>query len=619
MSDRIEKIKTILSHPKWPAMLAIGWLCLVSLLWKGELNADDFFHRAMLQGSDSLYSMGFEHASVDRSFSEKIGCLFCFIPKGEENVAKFKEMGVIPWWTAPDLQISFWRPFSAMTHWLDYQLWPDNPNLMQYHSLAWDAGVIFFVALLFQMLFKGSNFAPWVAGLAVLLFTVDVSLLGPVKWLANRNAVIAAFWGVATLLLHLQWRREGGVKFALLSMLTLLLALLSGEGGIATFAYLFAFALCLDESNYKSRMLSLLPAFFIIVAWRIVYKTLEYGAFNSGMYLDPINESGDFLLSVVDRGVALLFFQYSGIDGIYNIFSPNTKIGFWLFAVGFLSIVGVVLTPLLKNQPVARFLLVGSIISVIPSCANAVPSGRLLFFASMGASGLVAMLIATASATENRMTRYLRRYFITVHLVFGTISWVLVSVVLLVIGPAEMPKTLALENVKFDSSKKVVMLTVPNPFMVTYLHFYREYMGLPQLHQPRLIAPAYTHIVLHRKGPKTIQLLAPYGLSLLPETNPSEKGDGSLPLFSPAFAMKAFSGILRSSSSPFEEGEVIELSDMKVDINQVNEVGEPLDITVEFQQELNDITWFAWNGEDELYFEVVIPEVGKPLELTSSL
>ena len=610
----MNKLKGILAQPKWPAMMAIGWLILFSLLWRGELITDDLLHRTMLQGSESLYAMGFDNAHPDRSFSEKIDCLFCFVTKGEGNVQKFKEMGVVPWWTGSELQVSFWRPFSALTHWLDYQLWPDNPTLMLYHSLIWYAGLIFLVGCLFRRL----QFLPWVAGLAVLIFALDASFIFPMKWLANRNAVITAFWGVMTLILHVRWRKGEGIGNAVLSQLTLMLALLSGEGGIAIIAYLFAFALCLDEASYRSRILSLLPACVVIVGWRVIYKSLEYGAYHSGMYLDPFNDTSEFLLGVLDRGVVLLFFQYSGIDIIYNMLSPNGKVGLWMFSMGFLSVVAVTFTPLLKQTPLARFLLVGSVIAVIPACACAMPSGRLLFLVSIGASGLVAMFIAGASDSTSRAARYLRRYYIVMHLVVSLLVWVGGSVALLVIERPVIPKELALDTVDFDTSKQVILLTVPNPFLMSYLSFYREYAGLATLQKPRVLAPAYAKIELTRVGLNTILLKAEHGLSLLPMTPPSVN-IGSVPVLSPVYSKKSISSIFRANSSSFEAEETIELSDMKVTINQVDGNGEPTNVTIGFQSNLDGYEWLAWDKDKELYVKVQLPIIGASMSLVSSL
>ena len=57
--------------------------------------------------------------------------------------ADLRAAGFHPWWSDLAVQMRFFRPLSAATHLLDYQLWPDQPALHHLHSLAWYALSIF--------------------------------------------------------------------------------------------------------------------------------------------------------------------------------------------------------------------------------------------------------------------------------------------------------------------------------------------------------------------------------------------------------------------------------------------------------------------------------------------
>src|SRR5262249_58502494 len=48
-----------------------------------------------------------------------------------------RQSGAYPWWTLPEGQVAFWRPLSALTHWIDFALWPDAPQVMHGQSLLW--------------------------------------------------------------------------------------------------------------------------------------------------------------------------------------------------------------------------------------------------------------------------------------------------------------------------------------------------------------------------------------------------------------------------------------------------------------------------------------------------
>ena len=101
-------------------------------LWSG-LAADDYIHAAMLR-----HRPGFT--------TEPLG-LFTFVRAGDVATAG---RIALPWWSSPDLQIAFWRPVSAVTHVLDYALWPDVPWLMHAHSVLWYAAAVLLAGRLFQ-------------------------------------------------------------------------------------------------------------------------------------------------------------------------------------------------------------------------------------------------------------------------------------------------------------------------------------------------------------------------------------------------------------------------------------------------------------------------------------
>ena len=71
---------------------------------------------------------------------------------------------------------------------------------------------------------------------------------GPtVSWIANRNAIVAALFGTLALLLHHRGRTRADKLAAALAAACLALSMLAAESGIAFYAYLFAYALCLDR------------------------------------------------------------------------------------------------------------------------------------------------------------------------------------------------------------------------------------------------------------------------------------------------------------------------------------------------------------------------------------
>src|SRR5512140_947161 len=130
--------------------------------------------------------------------------LFDFMNGDSSRTHMLIDRGVVPWWTFPTIRLSFWRPLSALTHWVDYLLWPQSSVLMHLQNLFWLGALVAATALLYRR-FLGT---PWVAGLAALFFALDDAHGLPAGWIANRNALVAGFFGVLVLLVHDRWRRE---------------------------------------------------------------------------------------------------------------------------------------------------------------------------------------------------------------------------------------------------------------------------------------------------------------------------------------------------------------------------------------------------------------------------
>ncbi|MCH8006527.1 MAG: hypothetical protein IH888_09895 [Planctomycetes bacterium] len=183
-------LRDMLNYRYLPVVLAIlASLLTVPSLWAG-LSNDDLMHRQLLLDSATTLTTALRE-------------LFTFIEP--DTTVQFMDQGVLPWWTLDEARISFFRPVTALTHWLDYQLWPDSFVLMHAQSVVWYGGVGALVALFYRRFFG----PVWVAGLAALLFVVDDSHVTPVTWLANRNALLAVFFGLLALLAHDRWRRGG--------------------------------------------------------------------------------------------------------------------------------------------------------------------------------------------------------------------------------------------------------------------------------------------------------------------------------------------------------------------------------------------------------------------------
>lgn len=133
-----------------------------------------------------------------------------------------KNYGTLPWWTPDDLRLSLCRPAAALTHWIDYRLFPDSPALMHAHNVAWFAAVVLAVTTVYRKLI-GAN---WAAGLAALLFLLDADTYFPAALVANRGYFLALFFGLLCLYEHHQWRSTKSRSAMWLSALFLAFSIL---------------------------------------------------------------------------------------------------------------------------------------------------------------------------------------------------------------------------------------------------------------------------------------------------------------------------------------------------------------------------------------------------------
>jgi hypothetical protein len=229
--------------------------------------------------------------------------LFTFGQPGELN-QRFMERGILlPWWTDPNYLVSFFRPLSALTHAVDIWLWPSTPAVAHVHTIAWYALLLAIVWRVYARFVEPT----WLGTFAFALYTLDDTHGDAVAWIANRHAVIATAFGLLAFLAHDSHRRgRFGRLGACLGPALLTLGLLSGETALAACAYLFAYAVFIDEAAPGQRVLSLLPYAAVAVVWRLVYQSFGYGASGSDGYLDPGRDPAAFLARLPAAFAALL-------------------------------------------------------------------------------------------------------------------------------------------------------------------------------------------------------------------------------------------------------------------------------------------------------------------------
>jgi hypothetical protein len=550
------------------------------------LEADDYYHRAVLAGSPRFH---------DQLRGPQ--AMFRFLIGEPEHNRRWMDVGFLPWWTDPDIKAEFFQLIPTQTHIFDYWLWSNQPALMHVHSLVWFAVLILLVARFYRQILGPT----WLAGVAALLFAIDDAHSAPIGWICNRNDLIAATFGVGCLIAHDLWRREKRLWSFWASAVLLALSLCSKEAGIATCAYLFAYALWLDKSTLWQRALTLVPYGVVLILWRAVRDAQGYGVAHIGYYVDPITDPWRFVEALLGRFPVLLFGQWAMFSDISIIFRKLLGSPFWWIAVGYIGLLGLVLFPLIQRDRIARYFATGMLLAVIPSCAT-FPMDRLLTFVGLGAFGLLAQFWNLVFVVDpQRPQPFLwRMVALPVALLLIVLHVVLAPLLLTVrvtapVGPREMIAS-GYVRVPFDETieqQDLIVVNAPIPMFVGYCLLNFEHDGKPVPRAVRSLAPGNRPMSITRTDVRTLEVEPETGYLILVDK------------------------LFRNESRPLHVGEKIHVARMTATILTVTADGRPQKVEFRFETALEDpsLRWLRFQAGEFLPWNP--PAIGETVILTS--
>jgi len=450
-------------------------------VFSGEV-LDDLFHRALLRPEGPVPGTAGEHG------------VFGFLDDELARRRALLDRGVFPWWTGAATRVAFLRPIAELTHRLDYLLWPGSPAAMHLHTLAWAFALVCAAGLLYRRLLGGRA-----ALLATFLFAVDDAHGAAAGWNANRNAVLAALFGVLALLEHDRARRAG-VRGAYLTAPALALAsLLSAEAGVATIAYVASYALFLDRGSPRGRALSVAPYVALAAGVRVVAGALGYGARSSGLYVDPVADPARWAGAFLERGPTILAGQWGPVPSdLFALASSEERRVGAVVATALVLLVAWGLAPIVRTDPAARFFAAGMLGSVAPASA-ALPADRLLLFVGLGAMGLLGRALPVILAARGPR-RTLGVALACTHLVLAPLLFpVRAYAVRWFAGLLEPCLTVP------DGSRDVVMVNALE-VCPAYCPIRAALDGRPAPPGVRTLAGGSDHVELERTGPRSVRV-----------------------------------------------------------------------------------------------------------------
>jgi hypothetical protein len=546
----LTRIRRWLASPRALVVLPLlaALLGLPSLA--GGLALDDLLvHERLTTGSGGLASV------------------YDFIADGPAEVAEKRATGAFPWWTADDLRVRFFRPLTAATLAFDVRV-SGAPWWMHLHSVLWSVLLAVAAGAVIRVTMRRCGEAPWIGGLALLLFVLDDAHAASVGWISARHGVLGATFAVAALLAHMRWRGAGWTAGALLGPAALAVGLLASETALGALAYLTAHALTLEASDgWRARVLPLAPYLVVTAIWYAVYRLLGHGAAGCGMYIDPGADPLAFAGAALLHAPLLLMAQL-GLPGVVELlpFVPGALGPASVLAwVGLLACAWV-LRPVLRGSAAARFWAVGMVLATLP-VAGALPGDRNLLLVGLGGAGLVAAAISTlhSDLRPGRLLRALAWVWLLVH---GLLAALLVGPRMLAPAALQATITRAAERLPEPAELRPVLLVQAPGDLFT-------------LYTPAIRGAGGVHVLYAGSGALTL-----------------ERHDARTLVLRPAGGWFAAPGdrIFRAADRPIHAGERFTLPAATSTVLEVDADGRPLALEIRGDEPLDagPLRWMAW-------------------------
>ena len=553
----------------------------------GGMIADDHHFRMIARGMPGIPEIS--QSPLDA---------FNFTGMTPEDRAVRKARGLTAWWTHEDMQIAFWRPVSALTHWFDNTLWGDHAWLMHLHNILWYGILVAAVALLYRRF----GMPGWIAALAALLYAVDEAHGIPVAWIASRNALLSGLFGVLCLIAHDAWRRQGWRLAGMGAPLLFGAGLLSAEAAAATAGFLLAYALFMDRGGRFHRAVSLLPYLCVGVIWRAAYTHLGYGVAATHLYIEPAHQPLTFLGNMLIHIPLMLSGRFAFPDpSVWLVLGPMARLALVMWALVVIGAVLWLLPPGWTQKRELRFWLAGTLIAMVPACATW-PQNRLTILPGVGAMALLAHAIAagiqkrgTAPEPPSRAWRARKRLALALfvaNVMFGALVFAMFAgsigfpAAYMAAVDAHLPDEQTLEQTS------LVIVSAPMDAFGVSIPIRQSSRGGPVPHSLLQLRGGFGPATLFRVDSSTVIVTTLDGLIEIP-----------------------WSMLFRNiETHPFAAGDTVRLPNVEITVLSVSPRGNPLETQFRFDEPLEHAgDWLLWEAEGLYVF--ALPAVGQSVRI----
>lgn len=538
---------------------------------------------------------------------------FSFIDRS--NVGWLIEQGRIPWWSSPDLKISFFRPVTALTYYLDYSYWPRSLELMHLQSILWFLIVCSLVLIYYEKIFNSWK----TALLAASLFTADFNHLTSITWLADRNRLIALFFGLLTLLMHRMWMNTSKGFYRLLALLLFFTTMLSAESGVAVLGFILAYSVLVKKSDIKKLSLIVLDYIVVFILWLVIYAALGYGVANTGLYTSPLGSLYRYLGFMIER-IPILFIEqwfkpsmfvnpslWSWPDpSLYNLIERPDRFLYWTASIIAISVLWKVFYRILRKDDVAKYFILSTFIALFFASTTKIIDGRLLTFAGLGVSGLMARLLVLYYRNKNKK-------FVYVSICIIILSFVLQGV----ISPIKLYRSALNKNPlspdagdltdinRSTDGRSRFVINSPSSFYSSYLPFTHDPSSSGNA---QLLVPGYNSINVKRADENSLQITVvekPAIKSFINNINPNK-------LYEDLDLTFNKSGLPTELSN-------FRVRNFYVEVLKSHNKSNSKIINFKFDEKLSSKSyiWYRWDWKKRKYEIFTIPKVGEEVIISA--
>ena len=480
-------------------------------------------------------------------------------------LAHEKRLGVFAWWSGDNFTLHFLRPGAALSHWLEYRLWPNAAWLMHFNNCAVYAALVLTAALLYRELLPDAK----LAGLAALMYTVDESHAQSVGWIASRHLILSTLFALLALLAHVRSRTRARASLRWLSVLCSALALASAEYGAAVIAYLTAYAAVYETGPLLTRLRSVWPHLVLGALWLGAYAVLGCGVRGAVWYRDPFTAPGETILQGLADLPIWLLSQLGGDVANLTLVMPQWLARLLALAL-FVPLLWLLLPPLAAARN-ARFFASGMLLSCLMLFAT-VPQDRLTLAASFGGFGWIACFFGLAQSSASKVVRSSASALLVPHLIFAPLSFIPILGGLSGIDGAA--RALA-DAVPEAGTRQAIAVNLPLELLTNAAYSMRPARDAQRIPLHQLYA-GFSKLRAARPDARTLELSA-------------EDGWGTRPI------ERMFTGP-HSMPGP---GSVREVEGMRATVLAVDDRGLPNRVRFEFADALEapGRVWLVWDGK----------------------